>query len=71
MNYYLKMLSYRTFAVENEPPTDTLRRSLYDECNFQFYSLIYRFFNSENLSMVDVSGILEYDGRASFGQVQL
>ena len=52
----------RTVPAEDEPPTDTLRRSLYDEHNFQIYSLIYRSFNSENSGMVDASGIPEHDG---------
>ena len=31
----------RTVPAEDEQPTDTLRRSLYDECNFWIISLIY------------------------------
>ena len=54
----------RTVPAEDEPPTDTLRRSLYDECNFQIYSLIYRSFNLKNSGTVDASGIPEHDGRA-------
>ena len=54
----------RTVPAEDEPPTDTLRRSLYNECNFQVYFFIYRSINSENSGMIDASGIREHDGRA-------
>ena len=36
----------RTIPVPNEQPTDTIRRRLYDECNFQIYSHIFRSFTS-------------------------
>ena len=54
----------RTVPADDKPPTDTIRRSLYDECNFQIYSLIYRSFTSDNSGMIDASGVTEDDGRA-------
>ena len=33
----------RTIPADGEQPSDTVRRALYDECNFQIYSLIYRY----------------------------
>ena len=52
----------RTIPEDGEQPSDTLRRALYDECNFQMYSLIYRSFTPDNSG--NASGIKENDGRA-------
>ena len=52
----------RTIADDGEQPSDTLRRPLYDECNFQIYSLIYRSFTPNNSGSVDACGINENDG---------
>ena len=54
----------RTVPADDEAPSETVRRAIYDECNFQIYSLIYRSFTPENSGSVDASGIKEYDGRA-------
>ena len=54
----------RTVPADDEAPLETVRRAIYDECNFQIYSLIYRSFTPENSGSVDANGIKEYDGRA-------
>lgn len=38
----------RTAPVIGEPATDTSKRSIYDECNYQAYALIVRTFTPEN-----------------------
>ena len=53
----------RTIPNDGEQPSHTLRRALYDECNFQIYSLIYRSLTPDNSGSVDASGIKENDGR--------
>ena len=54
----------RTASVDDEPPTDSIRRFLYYECNFKIYLHIYRSFTSENSGMVDARGVTKNDGRA-------
>ena len=53
----------RAFPEDGEQPSDTIRRALYDECNFQIYSLIYQSFTPDNSGSVDANGIKENDGR--------
>ena len=48
-----------TIPADGEQPSDTIRRASYDECNFQFYSLIYRSFTPDSSGNVGAS-----DGRA-------
>ena len=54
----------RSVPADDEAPSETVRRVIYNECNFQIYSLMYRSFTPEYSGSVDASGIKEYDGRA-------
>ena len=54
----------RTVPVDGEPPGVTLKREIYNECNLQAFSLIYRSFAGGNSGIVDASGATPNDGHA-------
>jgi hypothetical protein len=54
----------RSEPVDGEQLIERYKREIYDECNFQAYSLIFRSLNMENCGMVDASGAPKYDGHA-------
>ena len=54
----------RTVPVDGEPPGVTLKREIYDECNLQAFSLIYRSLAGDNSGIVDASGATPNNGYA-------
>ena len=54
----------RTVPVDGEPPGVTINREIYDECNLQAFSLIYRSFSGDKAGTVDARGAPHNDGHA-------
>ena len=54
----------RNVPDDGELPGVTLKREIYDECNLQAFSLIYRSFTGDNSGIVDASGTAPNDGYA-------
>ena len=52
----------RPVPVVGEANIQEIKRELYDEVNFQAYSLIYRTFTADNSGIVDASGAPINDG---------
>ena len=53
----------RTVPADGEDAKETIKRDIFDECNYQGYSMIFRSFTDDNHGTIDASGAPEQDGQ--------